>query len=93
MLAPTHYQFGSAPLGPSLALANLVDNVVASSDQPRPVLHLDGSALPYQRTLGVCHQVAQLLLLHRAGFRVRLYPIHPALHRCLHLLKVAHLFR
>lgn len=91
MLLPIAYQPSMAIPVP-LALATAAAPPLALVGAAQSCLHLDCSALPGQRTLGVCHQVSQLLLLRRGGAEVWLHQVHPVLHRCLRVLQVAHLF-
>ena len=57
-----------------------------------PPLYIDCANLACQRTLGVSHVVAQLLLLHRAGARIWLRNVNAPLRRCLHALQLEALF-
>lgn len=81
----------SAP-APCLPLATWAADDGVALSRPGSSLLLDCSALPYQRTLGVCHQVSQLLQLRRTGVSISLYRANPVLCRCLQQLQVAHLF-
>lgn len=83
---------GVAAPTPYLALAEAIAAGPAALALLGQQLHLDCSASPYQRTLGVCHQVSQLLLLRQGRAGVWLHGVHPVLRRCLHQLHVAHLF-
>lgn len=56
--------------------------------QPPAQLLVDCGALPYQRTLGVCFLVSQLLVLHQSGARVWLRNVSPVLRHCLQLLQL-----
>ncbi|NML67238.1 hypothetical protein HHL22_18695 [Hymenobacter sp. RP-2-7] len=87
-----HYPLGPDYLVPKLPLAALEAWPGGHPGPASQTLHLDCCAAPYRHTLGVCHQVSQLLLLRRAGVAVWLHQANPVLRRCLRVLQVAHLF-
>jgi anti-anti-sigma regulatory factor len=60
--------------------------------QPRAQLVVDCGALPYQRTLGLCFLVSQLVILRQSGAHVWLRNVSPVLLRCLHTLKLSSFF-
>jgi anti-anti-sigma regulatory factor len=59
--------------------------------QPASLL-IDCGTLPYQRTLGICFLVSQLLLLRQSGATVHLRNVSPVLQRCLHKLHLSPFF-
>lgn len=61
--------------------------------QHQPVsLLIDCGALPYQRTLGICFLVSQLLMLRQSRATVHLRNVSPVLQRCLHKLHLSSFF-
>ena len=90
-MSAVHHLPGPTAQGPRLTLAALTTDWIAPPNQYY-ALHLDCSALPYQRTPGVCYQVSQLLRLRQAGFMVWLHHVHPVLKRSLDELQLTNLF-
>lgn len=60
--------------------------------QPPASLLLDCSALPCQRTLGICFLVSLLLVLRQSGASIYLRNASPVLQNCLRELRLSTLF-